>query len=104
MSKNITTINEVIDMACKGYLPVKMLFVFQEEVYDFQKISRDRTSLLYFNEDESSYIDFRLDKDGRLEYVEFNNYDPDDLEDHILFDIRWTPELIKKTYYNYGIL
>jgi|SRR5690625_1023891 len=104
MSENIPPITEVIDMACKGYLPIKMKFGFQEDIYAFRGMRKNLRSIHYSNEDETAYIDFWLNKDGRLEYVEYIMDDLDELEVHILFDIKWTPELVRETYYNYGVL
>lgn len=104
MNTIVRPLSEAIDMSCKGYLPVKMMIAFQEDVYDFRKISKDKRSLIFSNEDDTSYLQFLLNKEGTLEYVEYHDYDSDNIEEHILFNIKWTPELIKHTYNKYGVL
>ncbi|NRG28117.1 hypothetical protein HRF69_13415 [Bacillus circulans] len=104
MNRTVKPISEVIEMACKGFIPFKRnAFFYQGEIYEASLINKIKTSLLYYKEnDTGTSIEFRFDENGNLIFVELKP-DPDDYdydEDYILFDSRWTDIQKSKAYHD----
>jgi len=102
MQRKLKPISEVIEMACKGFFPIKSDIYFQETIYEFKYINKKRTNLIYCNENESNKLDFRLDDDGILQYIEYIDSEFDDDDEHIIFNIDWS-ELQKIANNDYGL-
>lgn len=92
-------------MACKGYMPIKNEFVFQDELYrtKHRDLNPDPKywNLLYWNEENKKSIHFHFE-DEELIYVELSPLDNED--SFFLYESTWTPEQIKKAHYNFGFL
>lgn len=104
MNRNVKSISEVIEMACKGFIPFKRNeFLYQGEIYEVHFFNGDKTIMFYKKKNDiNTSIEFYFDSNGILIYVELCP-DPDVYdyeEDIILFDNRWTNAQKNKAYHD----
>lgn len=107
MDKTIKSISEVIDLACKGLMPIRNEFIFQTEVFRVKGIDvqpgREYWNFQYWNDDYNTSIHFHF-ADEKLKRVELTPLDDDTDDLLLLFESTWTPSQIKDAYYNFGMM
>jgi hypothetical protein len=105
LSQITLSLAEVIDMGCKGFIPYKKEFTYQDKLYIRPwKIKKDQYALFYHNsKNELEYICFIFEEDT-LKNVRFERLGDSDFDDIILYDNSWNSEYTQKMFNKMGIV